>query len=167
VLGGGFQYPEDRATVALLPYGDEPYQGGPSVGFRIVRSGGGSPPASQSIGSVPSWTIIQDQVIAGSGSQDPQVVAATMSNRIDGNHRYGQEGDPDYEDDNVGFMRADDAFVRMTPYYMSKGEITFAQWKEVFQWAVHNGYTFDHDGDLGSMDWQTGEHTHAPNDPHR
>ncbi|MGC9452693.1 MAG: SUMF1/EgtB/PvdO family nonheme iron enzyme [Oceanipulchritudo sp.] len=166
VLGGGFLYPENRDTTSILPHGDKPFDlGSCGIGFRIVRSGQVAPPAVQTAGALPAWTFTQGQVIAGTASTIPGLVGSKLSDRIDGAYTYGQPGDPDYEDDNVGYIRGDDALVRITPYYMSKHEITHGDWKEVLQWAVLNGYTFDRDGDLGSMDWQTGQHTHTQDEP--
>ncbi len=44
-----------------------------------------------------------------------------------------------------------------------KTEVTYAQWKPVFQWAEAHGYRFNHDGDMGSMAWMPG--THSPDEP--
>ena len=166
VLGGGIFYPQDRSVTALLPYGDEPYTGSPIIGLRLARSDAGAPPASQASGELPSWSVFQGEVISASGAQpDTSLLASSLSATISGTHTYGAEDDPAYEDDNVGFLREDDAFVRISPYQLSLGEITFAQWSEVYQWAIRNAYVFDRDGDLGSMDWQTGQHTHSPEEP--
>ena len=34
-----------------------------------------------------------------------------------------------------------------------KFEVSYALWKKVYDWAVAHGYSFDHDGDMGSMDY--------------
>jgi formylglycine-generating enzyme required for sulfatase activity len=44
-----------------------------------------------------------------------------------------------------------------------KTEITYAQWKPVFQWAEAHGYQFANNGDIGSMGWLPG--THAQDEP--
>lgn len=51
------------------------------------------------------------------------------------------------------YKRKDGAITKLTPFNMSETEITFKQWKQVCAWAAQHGYTFDRDGDLGSMDW--------------
>ncbi len=51
------------------------------------------------------------------------------------------------------YLRADDATIKINPFFMAETEITFDQWKKVYAWAVGKGYSFDRDGDLGSMDW--------------
>lgn len=167
VLGGGFRYPEDRSTTPLLPHGDEPWQGNPATGLRLMRSHGSTPPAVQTYGTIPTWNYDQGETILPGTppAPNPTLIASQLSAKITGNYTYGQPGDADYEDDNIGFERDDEAFVRISPFYMGTTEITFAQWNEVYQWAKRNGYTFDHDGDLGSMDWQTGQHTHSPDEP--
>jgi sulfatase modifying factor 1 len=35
------------------------------------------------------------------------------------------------------------------PYYMAKYEVTYALWKEVYDWATKNGYTFANPGNRG------------------
>ena len=35
------------------------------------------------------------------------------------------------------------------PYYMAKNEVTYALWKQVYDWAINNGYTFANPGNRG------------------
>lgn len=51
------------------------------------------------------------------------------------------------------YIRKDGAETQIKSFYLAETETTFEQWKKVYAWAVNNGYTFDRDGDLGSMDW--------------
>ncbi len=51
------------------------------------------------------------------------------------------------------YPRNDGAEVRIAPFAMAATETTYDQWRRVYAWAVKNGYEFDRDGDLGSMDW--------------
>ena len=44
-------------------------------------------------------------------------------------------------------------------------EITYAQWKPVFQWAETHGYRFSWDGDMGSMAWDSEPIAHTPAEP--
>lgn len=49
------------------------------------------------------------------------------------------------------------------PYYMAKTEVTYAQWKKVYDWAVEHGYTFANPGSRGGYykdDWKTYESGH-------
>jgi formylglycine-generating enzyme required for sulfatase activity len=46
-----------------------------------------------------------------------------------------------------------------------KTEITYAQWRTVFNWAEVNGYRFDHDGDMGSLKWDNKTETHSFAEP--
>jgi outer membrane protein assembly factor BamB/formylglycine-generating enzyme required for sulfatase activity len=43
--------------------------------------------------------------------------------------------------------------VRIAPLEMARTETTYDQWRRVYAWAVSQGYSFDRDGDVGSMDW--------------
>lgn len=40
--------------------------------------------------------------------------------------------------------------VNLAPFYIDKYETTYDLWKEVYDWAVNNGYTFDNPGTNGS-----------------
>ncbi len=63
------------------------------------------------------------------------------------------------------FQRADEAEVTVSDFYMQKTEVTYTQWAAVTNWAKSRGYQFDHDGDMGSMDWRTGDFKHSPAEP--
>jgi len=39
------------------------------------------------------------------------------------------------------------------PFVIARTETSYAQWLPVYQWAIASGYEFDHDGDMGSMDY--------------
>jgi len=51
------------------------------------------------------------------------------------------------------YPRTDGAEVRIAPFRMAATETTYDQWRRVYTWGVANGYSFDRDGDIGSMDW--------------
>ena len=55
--------------------------------------------------------------------------------------------------------------ISMTGFEGGKTEVTYAQWKTVFQWAEVNGYRFSWDGDMGSMAWDSAPSAHSPNEP--
>ncbi|MCC5842500.1 MAG: SUMF1/EgtB/PvdO family nonheme iron enzyme [Opitutales bacterium] len=40
--------------------------------------------------------------------------------------------------------------VPVSAFYMARTPVTYAEWKEVYDWAVANGYTFDNAGQRGS-----------------
>lgn len=54
------------------------------------------------------------------------------------------------------YQRGDGATGIISNFMMSRTEITFAQWKQVYAAALDLGYVFDRDGDIGSMDWSDG-----------
>lgn len=168
VLGGDFRHPSDPAAGSYLPYGEEPMEGSPTIGFRFVRSPGVPPTAGAGPGAVPSWSFTRGQVIPPvtppPATRTP--VIASQLVYLQGTQVWGRPEDSFYESDNLGFQRSDGAFVTVTPFWMSRTEITFAQWNEVYQWARRQGYIFDFDGDLGSMDWRTeARETHQPTEP--
>jgi outer membrane protein assembly factor BamB/formylglycine-generating enzyme required for sulfatase activity len=143
-LGGGFEYPKDPAHTSANPYGDEPFDGNYSIGFRLVRREPGLPaPAElrEISPAVPRWTVRKGQEIRAvrplANFSKPLLAMETVPG---------------------------------LPLQMAKYETTFANWKRVFDWAVAGGYLFDHDGDMGSMDyWGMDDwgvaHPHTPNEP--
>ncbi len=161
VLGGGFRYPENVAAVAALPYGETPYDGGYNIGLRVVRVPGGlrkapavlvapTEPGLDDSGPVPAWTIRRGQRIPPQGEARPRMPAGLRMVEI-------PEG---------GFTRREDnAAVTLSPFSMSATEIAYADWNAVYQWAVSDGYSFDTDGDMGSMDHRTREFGHGPLEP--
>ncbi len=153
VLGGDFNYPADPWTKPANPYGDEPHRGHFSIGFRVVRRDKGLPPpptAEPAVPeTVPSWTIEQGRVSEG------KVVETTTKPVLD-----------TVEIPEGNYVRGDTAKVFVSPFSMARFEITYARWKEVRDWAVHVGYEFNYDGDMGSMDYQTWKrHRHGPDEP--
>ena len=41
--------------------------------------------------------------------------------------------------------------IHLTPYAIGKYEVTYGLWKEVYSWAIDNGYRFVNHGREGSM----------------
>ena len=39
--------------------------------------------------------------------------------------------------------------VKLTPFYMAKYSVSYKLWKEVYDWAIQNGYTFNNPGQKG------------------
>jgi len=152
VLGGGMHFPEDPTKRSASPYGDEPYATGSyKVGFRVVRREAGLPkPPSTNVVSesdIPTWTFAQGRKTAGTKpEQTEEPVLETVSV-------------PE------GVLKSGDETKTISPLAMSKCEISYAQWKRAYDWAVANGYSFNGDGDMGSMDWQTSQHSHGPDEP--
>jgi outer membrane protein assembly factor BamB/formylglycine-generating enzyme required for sulfatase activity len=62
-------------------------------------------------------------------------------------------------------IRQDSARVYVSPFSIAKYEVSYAKWKQVYDWAVARGYEFDYDGDMGSMDYHPAEHRHGPQEP--
>lgn len=44
------------------------------------------------------------------------------------------------------------------PYYMGKTEVTYGQWKKVYDWAVDHGYAFGNPGQPGTYDSEHSDH---------
>jgi formylglycine-generating enzyme required for sulfatase activity len=148
-LGGDLHYPNSPTNYSASAYGDEPYDGNYNIGFRLVRreAGLGAPDTSTNISSaIPKWTIAANARNATVPSR--QLAAPLSSNWI-----------PQID-------------VPGTNFAAGITEVTFAQWKPVYDWAKNNGYVFDYDGQMGSVDywgwngagaWTSG--SHGPNEP--
>ncbi|MDD2798048.1 MAG: SUMF1/EgtB/PvdO family nonheme iron enzyme [Bacteroidales bacterium] len=164
VLGGGFNYPTPT-TVPIKKWGDIPSKGNPNIGFRIVRAdAGATPPTTQNSGSVPTWTIVEGEKILPSIAPE-KIQSLVQTAKISGSKTYKTSGDPLYENDNVGFTRTDDAVITITPFHMAKYETSYAMWREIYNWAEINGYTFDDDAAMGAQNYRVGELTHQANEP--
>ncbi|MFO7958941.1 MAG: SUMF1/EgtB/PvdO family nonheme iron enzyme [Candidatus Brocadiia bacterium] len=157
VLGGGFRHPEDVANTAALPFGERPSDGNYNIGLRVVRSiaGAATDETSAHVGaqawdSVPTWTVR-----SGERTEPPDRPESRIPAGLD---MVGIPGG--------GFTRhSDKAHVTISPFSMSATEVAYADWNAVYQWAVHHGYEFDTDGDMGSMDHRTAEFRHGPREP--
>ncbi|MEA3368729.1 MAG: PQQ-binding-like beta-propeller repeat protein [Planctomycetota bacterium] len=142
-LGGDFRHPQDPTGASASPYGDEPYRGSYSIGFRLVRRDEGlAPPREARIDpSIPQWTIRRGETVKPPGGPRPIARPMIAMARIPGK-----------------------------PLEVGKTEVTFAKWKQVHDWAVAHGYSFDRDGDMGSMDYWGSNgwgapHAHSPDEP--
>ena len=143
VLGGDFRHPQDPAKASANPYGDAPFNGSYNIGFRLVRREAGLPaPAGGEVAAdIPRWDI-------------PKALKVRVPAAL------GVPPKPV-----LSMVRVPDRNFAIAKY-----ETTFAQWKKVYDWAVAHGYTFDHDGDMGSMDhwgykdWGA-RHPHSPDEP--
>lgn len=142
-LGGGLHYPEDPRHYSASAYGDRPFNGHAAIGFRLVRRESDMPRPDQETeldDTVPVWTVRRDLHLP----PEPE-----------------RQGEPP----DIEMVSIPDK-----PWVVGKTEITFAQWKPVCDWAQAHGYTFDSDGEMGSMsywgfgkNWKPG--THTPDEP--
>ena len=161
VLGGDFHYPADPRAQAASPYGDLPGDGNGNIGFRVVRRLGaearpalGPLPAGDGFHRpgdaypVPAWKFAADERTEG---KQPEPVAAPLL---------------DMADIPSGVLpRSKDLQVTLSAFFMARNETRYSEWKTVYDWAVARGYTFNHHGDMGSMDFETGRHMHGPDEP--
>jgi len=156
VMGGDFSYPADPWTVSASRYGDDPRTGNFNIGFRVVRSiTGARPPLAVELKHDPSgapatWVLEKDAKTKGErivplpeGREVLDMVAVPEGN----------------------YVRWDTAKIFTSPFEMARFEVSYAKWKEVYDWAVEMGYEFNKDGDMGSMDHSPGRHAHTPAEP--
>jgi outer membrane protein assembly factor BamB/formylglycine-generating enzyme required for sulfatase activity len=162
VLGGDFKYPADPSVNPLLKFGEMPFAGNYNIGFRVISADAGFTaeqlPASVKLPEkagvvmdavIPQWTIGRNSRVLPEGNQKITIPDGIEMVQIPAG----------------GFIRTDDADVKLTEFKINKSEITFDSWRQVYQWAVMHDYIFDADGDMGSMDYQTDARGHDGNEP--
>jgi outer membrane protein assembly factor BamB/formylglycine-generating enzyme required for sulfatase activity len=142
VVGGDFLWPAHPTNSAASRFGDIPFDGSHNIGLRIVRREAGlaAPPTGSINGDIPKWTIVKGAKTVPANW--PENPPSPLPTMV----------------------------TTPTNLVAAKCETTFEQWKYVRDWAVNNGYTFDCDGDMGSMDyWDYGywgePHPHTPDEP--
>jgi len=143
VLGGSFLSPRDPRTVSASPYGDDAIHGRFDIGLRLVRRDAGLPlpPMDASAGDLPHWIIRKGKKkTAGDPSRRHKAPLGKPMLKL--------------------------AAIPGKDYDMGVTEVTFAQWRPVYDWAIANGYEFDQSGEIGSMaywgfgdDWTSGVRT--------
>ncbi len=123
------------SLVSALPWGEIPSRGHYAIGFRPVRRAGAATASKSAGSSIPTWTFAAEQIIPPAKTP----LAAAKAPEVE---MIGMEG-----------------------FEGGKTEITYAQWKTVFQWAEVNGYRMSWDGDMGSMSWDSEPAAHSPAEP--
>ncbi len=150
VLGGDFTAASNPWKNKANPYGDEPHNGHFSIGLRVVRREKNLPAPPLNLttpASIPAWVITQNE-------KGPGIPLKTETDVLD--MLKSKEG---------SYLRGDSAEIFVSDSFFAKTELSYTQWKTVRDWAVHRGYSFNYDGDMGSMDYQTWKHRHHPDEP--
>ncbi len=148
-VGGGFNYPDNPMEHSASSYGDTPFVGNYNIGFRLIRreKGAAKPDTSfhaDDFGDA-VWTIKKGEKTA---SRTAEAVEIPFVDIPEGTIFKGKNK------------------VTMTAFKMGSHEISYKQWKPVFDWAKAHGYTFDSDGDMGSMDHRLYVvQSHSPDEP--
>lgn len=154
VLGGSFRWPADPAAQSLLPWGERPYDGSPETGLRLARGTGGAPAWGAVPEGLPRWEQERGGQVPGAADPPgpPAVSMAYLAGSDpDGMHRFVRQ--------------TDEAQVEVSPFFLATTEISYRQWTAVRQWGTMHGYSFDFDGDMGSMDYRTADFAHGPDEP--
>ncbi len=164
VLGGDFRYPADPLKHGASRFGDRPFGGNHNIGFRPVRREKGlKPPPTPNIAvepgadmegetsGVPSWTFTPDTKPAPPKAKTVEAPEVELVELPEGSYSFKN--------------RSLEYPIQIAAMKMAKTETTFRQWKHVYDWAVEHGYSFNYDGDMGSMYLRTAEHPHGPDEP--
>lgn len=147
VLGGDFT--GDKAASSSA-YGSKPYGGHFNVGFRFVRRdhGLGKPSSAETVPDALTWVIRKTDVMEKSAPEAPAIDFAKIPS---GQLKMKVNG------------RSENC--TLTAFEMATHEVSYTEWKKVYDWARANGYSFDFDGDMGSMDYKMFMNDHSPNEP--
>ncbi len=143
-VGGGFA-DENMSSSA---YGSVPYNGHPNIGFRFVRRDYGSPAPTIDADIPRTWTIAKDHkqqtgIPAESLITFADIPKGTTTAKVCGKKQK----------------------CTITAFEMATHEVNYREWKKVYDWALNNGYSFDFDGDMGSMDYKMFTNIHSPDEP--
>jgi formylglycine-generating enzyme required for sulfatase activity len=140
VLGGDFLQAKNPEAVSASPWGDTPYNGSWNIGFRIVRREAGLSAPSGGSPPTPAWQLTKGTKTAEDKARQEILPKISLT------------------------------AIPEQKISLGTREVSFAEWKQVFNRAVADGFEFDHGGEMGSMaywgwgdDWEPG--THTPDEP--
>lgn len=161
VLGGSFRLPADENASSLIPFGERPWSGSPTIGFRPVRNGAAS--IASGSGSFPERTYASNLVVPAAspmGTDTLRTQVLTELSTVIGTGK-GTLG--------PGSTNGDSGIVTAATAYdleIGRTEISYRTWTRVKQWAERTqGYVFNYSGDVGSARFRTGEFTRSANEP--
>jgi len=140
VLGGDSA---SKPEVAKLPFGEIPSRGHHAIGFRPVCAGKGFKFEASSFKSEKAGVWAIDGMPAWSFAEGQVIAPAALAKAVP----------PAIETVKVGALDA------------GKTEVSFAQWRKVWNWGEMHGYRFDYDGDMGSLKWDDKTEKHSPQEP--
>lgn len=145
-LGGSFRLPEDENATSLLPFGERPFDGSPTIGFRVVRNGADGPPNLPASGELPVRVVAPDTVVPPKTAVDSAALLKEAISALDPKTLPGAGSLKTTENINQPAEKGD-------PYDLavSSVEVPYRIWNSVRQWAEkEKGYLFNHSGDMGS-----------------
>lgn len=163
-MGGSFRFPEDENASSLLPHGERPFEGSPSIGFRVVRNGTAGAPALPKANGLPVRVVAKDAVVPPKVAADPGALFKEVMAALDPKNLPGAGSLPVSE-------KISETAQKGEPYdlMVSSVEVPYKVWSAVRQWAEkEKGYLFNYAGDMGSARFLTPETVSAkrtPNEP--
>lgn len=154
-LGGDYNYPGSPEDHPVSVYGNVPYDGLANIGIRLVNRDAGLPPppmgAAKESGiamqDTPQWNFKQGEIFGK--KQQAKTISESVMDMV--------------SIPSGSFERVDKAIITIAAFEMSKYTTTYANWVDVYKWALANGYSFLMPGDMGSMRWF--DFTHSPEEP--
>ncbi|GEM_PF-1198145 len=144
VLGGSFMFPDNENASSPAPFGEKPWSGSCSVGFRVVRNGGQAmDPVSV---SVPAREITRDIVAPPANTMSSADLSQQVLSTLKPVSLSGGGTLPDNEKFAATYKGGAAYDIQM-----SAVEIPYKIWNLVRSWAeMEKGYRFNYRGDMGS-----------------
>lgn len=162
VLGGSFRYPADDNAGSLLPFGEMPAEGSPTIGFRVVRNG----PNTAALAGIESKVAVPERAVAIDlvvPPVQPMTVEALRKRVVETLNPVPVEGTlPDNETHNKIYKEGE-----AYPAKMASVPVPYSLWALVRNWAEREkNYRFNYQGDMGSTRYTAAENpSHTAAEP--
>lgn len=140
VLGGD---PAQKPDSPKLPFGEIPSRGHHAIGFLPVIAPAGIANLTAKAPAATAGLWKMDTIPAWSFAEEQRLAPSSTPNATP----------PEIP------------LVSANGIQAGKTEVSYAQWKSVWNWAENNGFRFDYDGDIGSLKWDRQTETHAQEEP--
>lgn len=164
VLGGSFLYPDVRKSPK--PFGEMPFKGSCSVGFRVWRNNGAPSVIEPVAGAkvAPVRKIKEDDLIEAANPMSAEALRDLAQNILQPKKIAGAGGLPTNEN-----IKREYREVGAYDLEFSSVETPYKLWTLVRQWAeINGGYLFNYSGDMGNLRYLTAETvgaSHTPDEP--
>lgn len=164
VLGGSFVYPDKDKT--YKPFGEKPFQGSASVGFRVWRNTGVSATAetAEQITGLPLRRIKNDDFVDSEKPMTEDELRQLAEDILDLKPVPASGGLP--SNDNIKREYRDTGKYDLN---FATVETPYRLWALIRQWAEMTGdYKFNYSGDMGNLRYLTKETinaSHTPDEP--
>lgn len=164
VLGGSFLYPNEQMT--LMPFGEMPFEGSCSIGFRVWRNTDGTAILKTVDGAstAPSRRIRKDHHLTPKQPMTDDPLRKLVEKRLNPVKVTGAGGLPNNEHIEREYKESGQYDLNFASV-----ETPYSIWNLVKQWAENTKkYQFNYAGDMGNLRYLTPETdsvSHTPDEP--